>query len=115
MRAKASVLDIAAPMNVDALGTLGGGADAISAVIVVGETAAGPAQDRNAKDLKILDCLFAVAVDVGNARVLADPQSAIHTGAEVLDKVAMKFRPHDSNLRIGANRDAARGRRWGRE
>src|SRR5690242_3202179 len=73
VRAEAAVLHVAAPVNVDALGSRFGGSDAVAPVIVVRVAAAGPAQNRDAQFFQILDRLAAIAVDIRNWRIFPDP------------------------------------------
>jgi len=105
MRAKRIVLGVVAPVDVDGLGALVVGTDAVAPVVVVGETAAGPAEDGDADLFQPFDGLAAVAVDIGDGRLLADPQAAIGAGTEVLGKVAMEFGLDSSNFDIGADLD----------
>ena len=64
--AEAVVLYIGTPMQVDALRAPGGRTDAVAPVIVVGETAARPAQYGNAEFLEPCDDVSAIPVDIWN-------------------------------------------------
>src|ERR1035438_8033249 len=57
-------------------GPLGRRADAVAPVIIVGEAAAGPAQHGD-EPLEIVHGLLAMAVNIGDFRVLAHPETAV--------------------------------------
>jgi hypothetical protein len=82
------------------------GADAVAPVIVVGEAASGPAEYGDAKFAKIVDCGFAVAIDVRDGRIFSDPEAAVNAGAEVLGELSMQFGAHDADRIAGVDRDA---------
>src|SRR6266849_6038981 len=103
MGAKATVFDIASPVDIHAPGALINGADAIAPMIVVGVTSARPPEYGNAKFPKRFNGLLAIALDVGNWRFLADPQTTVDAGPEMLGKMAVKLRTHDANLRVRAH------------
>src|SRR5437899_2568006 len=79
MRAEAPVFNVAAPMDIHALGPLRNRTDAVTPMIIVGITASRPSQNGYAEFPEVIHCLLAIAVDVGNWRFLADPQTAIDT------------------------------------
>src|ERR1019366_2663384 len=72
--AKAVVLGVHSPVEVHVLGAPGVRADAVAPMIVVGEAAAGPAQHGD-ESLEIIHGLLAMAVDIGDFRVLAHPKT----------------------------------------
>ena len=84
MRTEGVVLDRAAPVVVSQRGTLVLRTDTVHPVVVVGKTAAWPAQHGHLQSLQRLKNVLAIALDVRNLRVLAHPEAAIDTGAEVL-------------------------------
>src|ERR1700730_16792349 len=92
VRAEAPVFDVTSPMDIHALGPLLRGTDAVTPVIVVRVAAPRPAQYRDADFLEILDCLFPIAVDVGNRCFLADPQTAVDAGTKMLGEMTVKLR-----------------------
>jgi hypothetical protein len=53
-------------------------ANAVAPMIIVGEAAPRPTQNRDAQFLEILNGLLAVAFYIGDRRSLADPKSAVH-------------------------------------
>jgi hypothetical protein len=63
-----------------------GRAYAVSPVIVIRKTPAGPAEHRNAQRFQPLERLLPIAVDVGDGRVLAYPNAPVNATAEVLGK-----------------------------
>ena len=67
------VLDGATPVVVAQRRTLAARTDAVHPVIVVGETAARPAQNRHFEGLQRLEHILAVAIDVGYGGILAHP------------------------------------------
>src|SRR2546430_17543864 len=86
MGAEAPIFNVATPMDIHSLGPLLKRTDAVPPMIIVGVTASGPSQNRYTKFAEVIHCLLAVAVDVGNWRFLADPQTTVDTGAEMLGK-----------------------------
>src|SRR5260370_1033663 len=106
MGAEAPIFDVASPVDIHALGALLDRPDAITPMIIVGVTAPGPSQDRDAEFPEILDGLLAIAFHVGNWRFLADPQTAVHAGTEMLGKMTVKLRANDANLSIRAHDDS---------
>src|SRR5205823_497080 len=66
MRAERIGLDRFAPMNVDGARTVGGRADAVLPVVVIGEASPGPAQNRRMKALERVEHVRATAGDVGD-------------------------------------------------
>src|SRR2546423_1694147 len=57
-------------------------ADGVAPVILVGVTAAGPADERHLQLLERVDDILTIAVDVGNRRAFADPDATVDSGAE---------------------------------
>ena len=103
MRAKAIVLDVVAPTDVHALGTLFPWPNAFAPVIVVSIATARPAQYWHAQRLQILNGALAIAMDIRDGRILAHPQSTIDTGTQVLGKLAMQKRTHNALFLLRAN------------
>ena len=87
MRAKRVVLDGAAPVVVLHLRTLRTRTDTVAPVILVGKTAAGPAQHGHLQVFQGLEHIVAVSVGIGNGRLGPYPQTAVDAGAEVLGKL----------------------------
>ena len=67
-------------------------ADAVAPVVGVGEAAAGPAQQRGLDGAHGVDEVLADAVDVGDLRVLANPDAVVDDSAEMLDEVTVDLR-----------------------
>src|SRR5437867_1861737 len=109
MRAEAPVFNVAAPMDIHALGPLLNRTDAVTPMIIVGITASRPSQNGYAEFPEVIHCLLAIAVDVGNWRFLADPQTTVDTGAEMLGKMTMKFGANEGNLCASADHKLLRG------
>src|ERR1039457_5654860 len=63
--------------------------DAVAPIVTVGETAARPADDRRPDLAHRVDQRFPDATDIGDLRVLADPDAVVNDAAEMLDEVAM--------------------------
>src|ERR1039457_5474746 len=112
MRSEAAILDVVSPMNVHAFWALGSRTDAVAPVIVVSKAATRPAHNRNSQLFEIFHLLFSISVDVWNMRILAHPQSAINTSAQMLDEMAMEFWPHQRNFGVGADDDPLGCRSW---
>ena len=79
-------------------------------MIVVGEAAAGPAQDGD-QSVEIIDGLLAMAIDVGDLRILPYPEAAVDAASEMLREMAVKFRADDAGLFGEIDRDTLVGRR----
>ena len=62
--------------------------DAVAPVVGVGETAARPAEIRDLDRAQGGDDVGAETADVGDGRVLADPEALVHAAAEVLGELA---------------------------
>ena len=110
MRAEAVVLDVIAPVDVDALRPLGGRSDAVAPVVVVGEAAARPAQHGDAELLQVIDRGLAEAVHIRDRRILPDPHPAVHARPEVLGEVAVELRPDEADLLLGMDHGFLGGR-----
>ena len=89
MRAEVVVLGDASPVGVDHGRALLAGADAVHPVVLVGEAAAGPAEDRNLDPLQRLHHVVADAARVGDRAVLAHPDAAVDAAAQVLGELAV--------------------------
>src|SRR5262249_54451023 len=111
MGAKTIVFNIAAPVDVDALGALPNRSNPIAPVVIVGKTSAWPSQHRNAKFAKVFNSLFAIAIDVRNRRGLADPEASVNTRAQMLGKMSVKLRAHQSDLHIRTDQYSLHARR----
>ena len=105
MGAEGVVLNVVPPGDIDRLGPPGHGTDAVAPVVIVGETAARPAQYGH-QPLQVLHRLPAIAVDIGNRRVLAHPQTAVDTRAQMLGELAVQFRADEANLLGSVDTDA---------
>ena len=79
MCAEGVVLDGASPVVVLHLGALLLRTDSVHPVILVGEAATWPAENRNLKSLQGIKHILAITVDIRYLRVLAYPQSTIDT------------------------------------
>src|SRR5205823_6012373 len=66
--------------------------DPVAPVVLIGETSARPADYAGLHLPQRIDQLFADAVDIGNARTLADPDAVVYDAAEVLDEVPVDLR-----------------------
>ena len=73
------VLDGASPVVVLHLGTLLLRTDTVHPVILVGEAATWPTENRNLEGLEGVEHILAITVDVGYLRVLAYPETTIDT------------------------------------
>ncbi len=109
MGAKAPIFDVATPMDIHALGPLVGWTDAVTPMVIIGITASGPPQNGHAEFPEVIHCLLAIAIDIGNRRFLADPQTAVNTRAKMLGKMTVKFRANDANFRVSAHDNFLRG------
>jgi hypothetical protein len=65
--------------------------DSIAPVIHVREAAARPAHQRGSQSGQSVDDIPAQAVNIGNGRCFTHPDAIVDTGAQVFDKLAMKF------------------------
>ena len=91
VRTEGVVLDGAAPVVVLHFGTLRIRADSIAPVVFVGEASAWPAQHGNLQVLQRFQYVVAIALRVGDWRILAYPQTSINTCAEVFGKLSVDF------------------------
>ena len=102
VRAEVVILDHAAPMGVDHRRALLIRANAVHPVILIGKTAAGPAQDRHLDFLQRLDHILANAVLVRDAGIFAHPVAFIDAASqmfgEVTVNIAVYFRPGGANI-----------------
>src|SRR5947199_10063490 len=98
MRAEAAIFNVAAPMDIHAFGPLVDWTDAVKPMVIVGITASGPPQNGHAEFPEVIHSLLAIAIDIGNRRFLADPQTAVNTRAKMLGKMTGKFRSNDANF-----------------
>ena len=95
-----------------------GRTDAVAPVVAVGEAAAGPANHAGLQRLELVHQRFADAADVGDLRLLADPDAVVDDAAEVFDEVAVevggdaadRFIEQDVEPRLGGLRGGAAGR-----
>ena len=109
MGAKAPIFDVATPMDIHALGPLVDWTDAVTPMVIVGITASGPPQNGHAEFPEVIHCLLAIAIDIGNRRFLADPQTAVNTSAKMLGEMTVKFRANDANFCVSAHDNFLRG------
>ena len=91
MCAETVVLNRSAPVVVDHTGTVLARTDAVGPVILVGKTAAGPAEHGDMQFPEGGKHVVAVAVGVGHGRFRAYPQTTIDACAEMLGKLAVDF------------------------
>src|SRR5690606_16410539 len=90
VRAERVALDDVAPVRVDHARPLGGIADAVAPVILVGEAPAGPTQVGDPDAPQRLDDVGADAIPVGDRGILADPEATVDAPAEMLGEVAIE-------------------------
>src|SRR3546814_16002297 len=64
-------------------------ADAVAPVILVGEAAAGPADDGDVQLFERGHHVAAIAVGVGDFRIGADPDAVVGAAAEILGELAL--------------------------
>jgi hypothetical protein len=100
VRADGVAFDHAAPVRVDAARAFFTRADAVTPVVVVGITAAGPAQVGNLDLLQRGDEVAAPAPDVGHRGAFADPKSVVDATTEMLGKMAEDM-PVDDRTGLG--------------
>src|SRR5690349_1607942 len=89
MSAETIVLGNAAPMDIDPLRTLGARPDAVTPVIEIAKTAARPADVRHMDFLERIHHILAIAANVGNLTVLADPNTFINAAPQMFGKLAI--------------------------
>src|SRR5437762_13890237 len=109
MGAKAPIFDVATPMDIHALGPLVDWTDAATPMAISRITASGPPQNGHAEFPEVIHCLLAIAIDIGNRRCLADPQTAVNTSAKMLGQITVKFRSNDATFRASAHYNFPRG------
>ena len=91
MCTEAVILYSATPVVVDHARALTARTDAVGPVVLVSETAAGPAEHGNFQFLERIEHVGTVTVGVGNLRVLAYPEASIDAGAEMFGKLAVNL------------------------
>src|SRR2546426_135393 len=97
MRPEAVVLGVVSPMDVDGARPLGSRTDAVAPVIIIGKAAARPSQHGYADGFQVVHSLLAVAIDIRDARIPADPQASVNAGAEVLGEMTVQLRADGPN------------------
>ena len=106
MGSEVVVLDHATPVGVDPPRALLPEADPVHPVVLVGEAAARPAEDRRLQLLQGFDDVDADAPDIGDRRVLAHPHAFVDAAPEVLGEVPVDL-PADGLLaQVGVDRYA---------
>ena len=103
MGAKRVVLDSTSPVVVAQRRTILLGTNAVHPMIVVGEASARPAQHGHLQRLQCFEDILAVAIDVGDGRVFAYPQSTIDTRAEMLRELSVDFTIDFGTSLVGMN------------
>src|SRR6478735_2522097 len=88
MRPEGVRLDDAAPVGIQRGGPLVAGTYAIAPVILVGETASGPAHVRHLERFQCRHDVIADATCVRNRRIRPDPDSLVDTAPEVFGELA---------------------------
>ena len=101
MRSEAVVLGDAAPVGVDHLLTVLLGTDAVLPVVLVGKTAAGPAQNGDLHLLQGFDDIVPHAAGIGDGRVFSDIYTFVNASAEMLGEMALYLRVYVSFFLIG--------------
>ena len=91
VRTEGVVLNGSAPVVVLHLGSLAARTYAVHPVILVGKAATGPSEHRHMQVLECAEHILAVAVDVGNRRVFAHPQTAVDARTEMFGKLSVDF------------------------
>ena len=91
MCTKRVILDGSAPVIVTQRWSLVLRSDAIHPVVIVGKTAARPAQHRNLQRLQGFEHILAVAVDVGNLRTFTHPETTVDARSEVFGELSVDF------------------------
>src|SRR5579884_2557689 len=104
VRAEAVVFD-GAPGHVQTFRTFVARADAIHPVVVRGEVAAGPAQNRDVQIADRLHHVFAIAVAVRQRRAFLE-DAALDAAAEVFGEVAVDLRIDGRDDAVGIDADA---------
>lgn len=85
-------------MGVDHLSTVFLGADAILPMVLISEAAAWPTEVRNLNMLECVNHILADTIDIGNLRILANPETAIDAVSEVLGEVAIDVTIDDDRV-----------------
>lgn len=88
MRAEMVVFHVAASMDIDPLRELW--PNSIPPVVIVREAAAWPSWDRNAQFVQVLHRLLAITVDIRNRKAASDPDAAVNSRSQVLDKLPVQ-------------------------
>src|SRR5690606_35285535 len=107
--AEAVGLGHAAPVGVDLDPALVARTDAVAPVVLVGETAAGPAHHRHLQLLQRRDHVVAVAAGVGDLRILAHPDAAVDAVAQVFGELAEEVAAHLGAGLVGTQRRGGGG------
>ncbi|MNI76262.1 hypothetical protein D3C73_1324810 [compost metagenome] len=89
MGPKMIVLYRAAPMRIDHPLAGFARADAVFPVVLIGKTAARPAQHGNFDLFKRFHNIVADTVRIGNRRILANPDSFINAASQVLGEMSV--------------------------
>ncbi|OPZ70388.1 MAG: hypothetical protein BWY82_02081 [Verrucomicrobia bacterium ADurb.Bin474] len=89
MGSKVIVFDDTAPMGVEHAWAFLAWADAITPVVFVRKTPAGPTQLWNLQFLQRSQHVIAVAVGIGNRRIRSDPDSFVNAMAEVFGELTV--------------------------
>src|SRR5438552_2403069 len=96
MRAEVVVLHRAAPMCVDHRRPLLARPDAVSPMILIGETAAWPAQHGN---VELFQCCHDIVADAARIRdrgLFADPDSLVNAASEMFGKLSVNIAIDDA-------------------
>src|SRR5690606_36040323 len=94
-----------APVRVDAHRALVTRTNAVAPVVLVGEAAAGPADDRNLELLERLEHVVTESACIGNGGILANSDAAVNTATEVLRELAVQIAADGVARPIGPNRE----------
>src|SRR5262249_21634857 len=100
MGAEAVVFGDAAPMDIDPLWSFGARADAVAPIIEIAKTTPRPADHRHMNLLERIHHILAIAADVGDFAVLADPNAFIDAAPQMFGKLAIDM-PVDRRSRLG--------------
>ena len=90
-------------------GTLRVGPGAVAPVILIRETAAGPADDRRFDGAESVEQCLANAAHVGNFRRFAHPDAVIDHRAEMFDEMAIDLGRNGGNGLVDHHVDSSRG------
>ena len=116
VRAEGVVLHSTAPVAVHHLGTGFTGADAVAPVIVVGKTAAGPAEHWDLESTERLHHIDPITVHVGDVGIRSNPDAFVYASAQMLGELAVDLRGNnfarrgfmDCYLHLGVKEDRYR-------